>query len=350
MNHAPLIPFLLLFGWSCAPEDPDDDWDAYEDASDAPGTNPGTNADGDGTEGTEGEGANTGNAGGGTSNGGGSVFTVEDACGTSDYGYSNPTTDAKEGLARTNCFRNLMGLEPAVLHPILDAASQAHSDYMQTNDVLSHSEEPAQPGYTGDAVWDRIESAGYPLEGGRSWAEIISWGYTAADAVDGWVQTVYHRIPFTTPYIVEVGFGQTGSYSSMTFVSPYPNGSRTAVVYPIDGQRNVPIDFDSDTEWPDPAPSHGVVGYPVTVTVASNDAVDGNNYYGLYLLDATLVDESGAEIDCIVADPSEDEWLGNTAFMLPKAPLSRNTTYTATMVVEWGGAEETITARFTTES
>ena len=345
MKYANLIPFLLLFCWSCSSNDQDDDWGEYDEPSDATEGASGNDGDDDPSDGADGGDENGGNAGSGTS-----VFTVEEACETSDYGYGSPTPDAKEGLARTNCFRNLMGLEPAVLHPILDAASQAHSDYMQDNDILSHSEESSKPGYTGDAVWDRIESAGYPLEGGRSWAEIISWGYSAADAVDGWVQTVYHRIPFTTPYIVEVGFGQTGSYSSMTFVSPYPNGERTAVVYPIDGQRDVPIDFDSDSEWPDPAPSHGVVGYPVTVTVSSNSAAGGNNDYGLYLLDATLVDSNGTTVDCIVADPSEDEWLGNTAFMLPKAPLSRNTTYTATMVVEWGGVEETLTARFTTGS
>ena len=62
----------------------------------------------------------------------------------------------------------------------------------------------------------------------------------------------------------------------------------------------------------------------------------------------TLTDDSGREIDCIVSDPDDDEYLSNTAFMLPTSPMSRGTTYTATMVVEWDGIEETITATFTT--
>ena len=136
----------------------------------------------------------------------------------------------------------------------------------------------------------------------------------------------------------------------MSFVSPYPNGPRTAVIYPIDGQREVPIDFDSDTEWPDPAPSHGVVGYPVTVTVAAETAVGGYNPYALFIIEATLTDESGREIDCIVSDPDDDDYLNNTAFMLPISPLSPSTTYTAEMVIEWDGIEETIRSTFTTGS
>jgi hypothetical protein len=136
----------------------------------------------------------------------------------------------------------------------------------------------------------------------------------------------------------------------MSFVSPYPNGPRQAVIFPVDGQSDVPIDFNSDIEWPDPAPSHGVVGYPITLTVAAEDSSGGDNLYDLYVLDATLTDPSGREVDCIVSDPDDDDHLSNTAFMLPTSPLSRNTTYTATMVVEWDGIEETITATFTTES
>ena len=276
------------------------------------------------------------------------TFTVDDSCGTTDYGYASPSADAREAIERTNCFRNLMGLEPGVLHPVVDQATQAHADYMGRHDTISHYEEPTKAGYTGDAVWDRLETAGYPLEPGNSWAEVVAYGYGPADAIDGWMETVYHRIPYTTPYWREAGYGQNGQYSAMSFVSPYPNGPRTAVIYPVDGQRDVPLDFDSDIEWPDPAPDHGVVGYPITLTVAANRATDGDNPYGLYVLDATLTDETGREINCIVSDPDDDEYLSNTAFMLPLSPLSRGTTYTATMVVEWDGIEENISATFTT--
>ena len=276
------------------------------------------------------------------------AFTVDGSCGTPDYGYASPSADAREAIERTNCFRNLMGLEPGILHPVVDQATQAHADYMDRHDTITHYEESSKAGYTGDAVWDRLETAGYPLEPGNSWAEVVAYGYGPADAVDGWMETVYHRIPYTTPYWTEAGYGQNGLYSSMSFVSPYPNGPRTAVIYPVDGQRDVPVDFDSDIEWPDPAPDHGVVGYPITLTVAANSSSGGDNPYNLYVLDATLTDDSGREIDCIVSDPDDDEYLSNTAFMLPTSPMSRGTTYTATMVVEWDGIEETIRATFTT--
>jgi uncharacterized protein YkwD len=276
--------------------------------------------------------------------------TVAGSCGTSDYGYSGASADAREALERTNCYRNLMGLEPGVLHSVLDDATQSHADYMGRHDTITHYEDSSLSGYTGDAVWDRIETAGYPLAAGNSWSEVVAYGYGPTDAIDGWMETVYHRIPYTTPHWREAGYGQNGDYSSMSFVSPYPNGPRQAVIFPVDGQSDVPIDFNSDIEWPDPAPSHGVVGYPITLTVAAEDSSGGDNLYDLYVLDATLTDPSGREVDCIVSDPDDDDHLSNTAFMLPTSPLSRNTTYTATMVVEWDGIEETITATFTTES
>ena len=123
-----------------------------------------------------------------------------------------PTDAPLEALARSNEHRAMMGLAPGSLHPLLNQASQSHADYMACHAVISHQEDAANDGYTGEWVWDRIESAGYALEGGQSWSEVIADGYSATEAIDGWVDSVYHRIPFTMPYWLDVGFGLTDHY------------------------------------------------------------------------------------------------------------------------------------------
>ena len=277
------------------------------------------------------------------------VGSIDEACDALGPGYGSATDDAVEAIDRTNCYRNLMGLSRGMLDPDLDAASQMHADYMDRHDTLTHWEDPSRPLYTGEWVWDRMEAAGYPVAPGQSWSEVVASGTTPAEAVDLWIGSVYHRIPFTMPYWLDAGFGQTGDFSSMSFVTPFPDGPRTAVMFPADGQDEVPTSFNSDTEVPDPAPSHGVVGYPVTVTaVASSVGSDWSNPYNVELVDAELVGPNGDLVDCLLSDPSTDDHLYVMATMLPVSPLQSESVYTATMTVRWGGSEETFVATFRT--
>ncbi len=260
-----------------------------------------------------------------------------------------PTDAALEALMRANEHRATMGLAPGSLHPLLNQASQAHADYMACHGVISHQEDSELDGFTGEWVWDRIDAAGYALEGGRSWSEVIADGYSATDAIDGWVDSVYHRIPFTMPYWVDVGFGLTDHYSAMTFVTPYPDGPRQAVIYPVDGQVDVPVDFNSDWEIPDPEPERGIIGYPISVTVTAPDAGDADaDPYDLRLLDAELYGPDGVAMDIVHIDPSTDGYLYTMVAIWTKTPLAANTVYEANMTVHWDGAQETLSTVFTT--
>ena len=242
-----------------------------------------------------------------------------------------------------------MGIDQGRLDADLDDASQIHADYMALHDTLTHYEDPTDDLFTGEWVWDRMETAGYPVAPGQSWAEVVSWGTTPTEAIDMWIGSVYHRIPYTIPNWIDAGFGQNDLFSSMSFVTPYPGGPRTAVMYPVHGQRDVPTSFNSDTEWPDPAPDHGVVGYPITVTAVANSVgTDSNNPYDIEILDAVLIGPDGDEVDCLLSDPSTDDHLYVMATMLPLAQLEAGAQYTAIMTIEWDGAEEDFEATFFT--
>ena len=122
-----------------------------------------------------------------------------------------------------------------------------------------------------------------------------------------------------------------------------------ALLYPADGQTGVPTTFNSDIEYPDPAPDQGNVGPPITVTVgeATMDGPD-HNPHDLHLVSASLVGPDG-ELDLLTLEPEEDEWISFTVAAVPIAPLMPATEYEMEMVVFFGGEEETLSGTFTTE-
>ncbi len=274
--------------------------------------------------------------------------TVETSC-TEDAGYEDPSPAAVRALDRANCARQVVGLPPGSLDPRVDQAAQAHADYMTSNGILDHQEIEGNPGFTGVWAWDRLESAGYPLLAGSAWSEVVAEGEQPVSAVELWLNSVYHRVPFTTPGWIAVGFGQAELYSSMSFVVSYPYGRRVALLYPADGQTGVPTTFNSDIEYPDPAPDQGNVGPPITVTVgeATMDGPD-HNPHDLHLVSASLVGPDG-ELDLLTLEPEEDEWISFTVAAVPIAPLMPATEYEMEMVVFFGGEEETLSGTFTTE-
>ena len=274
------------------------------------------------------------------------LVTLDGACGTSDYGDDDASPDAIAALDRTNCYRNLLGLNPGLLHPALDSAAQSHADYMSRNNTVTHQQSSGTGGFTGEWVWDRFEAAGYPLQAGNSWSEVVAYGYEdPADAVDGWVETVYHRIPYTTPNWRELGYGQNGLYSAMTH---FPAQQASAVLYPVEGQLDVPPTFQSDEEWPDPAPDHSLVGMPITVSVGAEDTTNSQqNPYQLVLNEASLSGPDG-DLEFLALEPDDDPWLFNTIALVPVEPLQRGTRYEGMLAISWTGGDALLTVDFTT--
>lgn len=279
-----------------------------------------------------------------------SPVSVDDMCRTFDYGDDGASDDAKAGLERTNCYRRLMGLSAAELEPHLDIAAQQHAEYMATNNILTHEEDKNADGYTGEWVWDRAETAGYDEAYNTVMSEVVSQGYGPEAAVDGWMNSVYHRIPFTVPDVLETGFGQEDRYSSMAFVTEYTSDSAAAVLYPVDGQIDVPPSFNSDFEEPDPAPGASYVGPPITVTVSSQSAPGtDNNPFVLVLRDASLSGPDG-DVGLITLDPDSDPYMFQAIALVPEETLQPDADYDVSVDITWTGGEKTLTATFHTAS
>lgn len=131
---------------------------------------------------------------------------------TSRCEYMPPPSDTTDGLTRLNFWREQLGLDPVEEDPELTRTCQLHVDYLQQVAIdqgqpayLSHQEDPAHPLYTEEGAQAGMDS-------------VLSYGTaTGAAAVDGWLDTLYHRIPLLHPGLTTVGVVFDERYACIHF-------------------------------------------------------------------------------------------------------------------------------------
>jgi uncharacterized protein YkwD len=208
----------------------------------------------------------------GTSNGNQSTgFSGQDA--SAPAVTNNIATD---GLNWINYRRSQIGMPPLTRNSIIDVAAQGHSDYQRINNVVTHDQTTGKPGYTGARLQDRLVNAGYVFGQPNAIGEVISatsngTGFYMAEEL---ITAIYHRFVIFEPVFTEIGAGAASSSSNYNYFTAdfvtnngYGNGiaAGTVVTWPFNGQTQVPVNFFSDYEEPDPVPNINEVGYPVSV-------------------------------------------------------------------------------------
>lgn len=109
------------------------------------------------------------------------------------------TTFEQEVLRLTNEFRQRNGLKPLVIDQSLDRAADQHSKNMAMQDFFAHT------GKDSSRPVDRAQKAGY--ESGFV-GENIAAGYrTAAEVVQGWINSPGHKANMLNPQYNEIGIG-----------------------------------------------------------------------------------------------------------------------------------------------
>jgi uncharacterized protein YkwD len=119
------------------------------------------------------------------------------------------------------------------------------------------------------------------------------------------------------------------------------------VLYPVDGQKHVPLVFPGH-ELPDPIPeAHGAMGgYPVTAAFPADVAVRKAR--------ATLQDDAAREVECWASSPDKpadprNPWAQQNAIcLIAKKPLAPATTYSVRMSAEADGKAWSRAWSFTT--
>lgn len=246
------------------------------------------------------------------------------------------TSDQLEGLNFLNEVRARAGVPPVQLNAAITKAAIAHAEFYNANrsdlpGLSAHSEISGRPGYTGKSAFERMMSAGW-VSGysGYSYGEVMHFGQPSSkSAIQGWLDTAYHRAIILDPVFTEIGIGLAQGTAVLDTGGPGMSQQIHAgiTVYPYDQQTNVPVGFYGG-EIPDPLSQFAVkhTGYIISANTDKN----------MTSHTALITDEKGTEI------PYYDEVKGNVLYLFPKPILQGNHRYTVSLKYQIEGSVDTL--------
>lgn len=262
---------------------------------------------------------------------------------------------ATDGFNWINYRRSQVGLASLARNSLIDQAALGHSEYLRTNNTVSHDQLAGKPGFTGARLGDRLAQAGYVINRANSYAygEVIAGaannsGFYLAEEL---ITAIYHRFVIFEPIFKEGGTGAVvnpSGYSYFTADFAANNGygpglpAGQIVTYPVSGQTKVATSFSSDNESPDPVPNQDIVGYPISVHA---------NINGMLSVTSFTVRQRGAASDLTVRLLKKDideQTPESAASIIPLAPLAANTTYDVSFSGRLNGAALARNWSFTT--
>lgn len=235
--------------------------------------------------------------------------------------------------------------------PELMKSAQAHCDYRAMNRGNSacltssaHNEVMGCPGFTGANVQAREIAAGYPRQ--LAYTEVaLSYGDNPMLAIPGWLVTPFHRIPMLDPWTTDMGWGGGPGCDLIDFgrgTAKAPDA--TVVVFPYDGQTNVPLSFNGLEAPQPPAPAGGwPSSYPVSIYAQQLKITE-------HVLTREGSDTPLAHTWLDTQNPGNAglrPYFANTA-LLYGAPFEANTTYRVKLVGTYVGGALEIEVSFTT--
>ncbi|AKF25006.1 hypothetical protein YH65_06075 [Sulfurovum lithotrophicum] len=298
--------------------------------------------------------------------------------------------EKNEARAYLNEIRQSMGMSMLSENEKLDRAAQAHADYLIANDESAHEEIPGHKGFTGVSPKERALKAGYDVSYVSE--NLSTKNNSGKSSIDGLFSAIYHRFGFLDVAIDQIGVGAAQDPSAReksAFVylmgnselevlcsTPAFKGSgkyvykvcrepehRIAekrfnsalnhnrqlnpkiILYPYDGQEEVPPAFYS--EVPDPLPDYEVSGFPVSVVF--------NDYYfkKVDLVSFKLFTPDGKEVEKVrFMDKSNDPHHRFTAHQFALFPLERleyGTRYRAEIIYRTPKGREHLSWSFETQ-
>ncbi|SOE97480.1 Uncharacterized conserved protein YkwD, contains CAP (CSP/antigen 5/PR1) domain [Burkholderia sp. D7] len=301
--------------------------------------------------------------------------------------YGTGTMQAS-AFATLNAYRLAMGVGEVAQDPILDTSATAHALYLDSNlangnlKALSHDEVSTFANFYNDTPLSRAQKAGAPV---TEWIdEDIASGYPqtssaayGSNCVNIYLDTVYHLQNVTSnQQTIGIGFQQSsGSYPNYSCVLDFgetagvsgapqansiytPGGQQmptTAIAHsPLANEPNVALAMIAEDV--NVAPDIAAPGRPIMVQVNAANPGDVLTVSSFTLtaangtvVAARIIVPSAAltgSSSGVTADINNDVFPG-VAFLLPLAPLTANTTYTATFSGARDGTPISVTWNFT---
>jgi len=262
---------------------------------------------------------------------------------------------ATDGRNWINYRRGQAGMAGLSHNAMVDVAALGHSNYLRLNNLVSHTQTPGNPGFTGVSLFDRLNAAGYTFSRSAAYAygEVISAtssssGFYMAEEL---ITAIYHRFVIFEPKFKELGTGAATNASGYAYFTAdftanngYGPGLAGAglVTWPYAGQSGVATNFLSDYEAPDPVPGRNEVGYPISVHANINAVLTVGSF--------TVQPHGGAALQVQPLTTATDaDTPRSAAAIIPLAPLLAHTTYDVSFSGTVDGVAVTRTWSFSTK-
>jgi hypothetical protein len=279
-----------------------------------------------------------------------------DACSAQSGKCTHTPLSPCEDLAweRANTYRALLDLPIIANDDALIDAATAHCEYYvahekdvyQQMELSPHSEAPGFDGFTGADFGTRASAAGYdafPL------FEVMAFLNDPKLAVDEWMATLYHRLPFVVANAEEMGYGaaQKGfarcdTIDFGTTGAPLPEYADAVLPFPPDGMTGVPTRWDGFESPQPPLPNPYPSGPILTVSFGPGTGT------GVAIVDSTIHGPDGP-VPHVAGDSKSDGSLCCGVIALyPNAPLEPLTTYTVSLDYSRNGKTGSLQWSFTT--
>ena len=250
-------------------------------------------------------------------------------------------------LDHVNWYRNMVGLTPVDAHEALIAAAMDHCEcYSLHKDEYGslnpHDEDPSWGPPCYGSLMDRLNEKNYTANG---YFEVMAFMNHPTKSVDGWIATLYHRLPLLSPTTVEIGYGHAPSCDTIdTGSGSAPDNWNGIFVYPTDGQTGV------DTYWngyESPQPPVPPGGYPSGPIITAQFGGGVN----VSVTESYLTDKDGNDVPHTFLTPETDSWLNtdSTVALYSDGPLEAGgVTYTVRLVGTEAGQPWELTWSFET--
>jgi hypothetical protein len=275
-----------------------------------------------------------------------------------------------DGLAQLNLYRALVGLSTVALDAPSSTGCAAHLQYLICaaaagggTGYLEHTETGfpqcatdggAQAGIASDLAW------------GESSMNRVTVGESLGQAVDDWMNGLYHRTPLLNPGLTKVGVASTEGYNCLDYAASgntVAARAATPVLFPPAGTTDVPDTFGGN-EGPCPtAPAD-----PLTATTCPGSGfIVSANFYGWSTGNAsaigavasvTLTDTAASAAvpllawyaDTIAGHDPAPGYVKNEIALVPQASLAAGHSFSVAIQATVSGQPMNLSWSFTTGS
>ena len=296
-------------------------------------------------------------------------------------------------LDKINVLRVASGMVKLTSNNELNISSYNHALYLDSNNISGHDENNTKQNFTGVNPVDRTIISGFKS---RLISENLSVGQDSEDlSLKGLMSAIYHRFGFLDFNINTIGYGSVdktyvynmgnsdlnllcndGNYtgnnaytynvcSDTSFriesniynnkLNQTRNANPSYVIYPYNNETNVTTVFYEES--PDPLPTYGVSGYPISVEFNKNEYNMSNfsiNSFIIYDNDNNVLELASDFNDSnnILSKVNDiNLHLDEYKFAIfPKNVLDYNTKYKVEFSYNYIGTTKLIQWNFTTEN